>query len=59
MNPGVLRVQLDVNFSLLNSNYSLIMLQSSGHLATERPFSFDNPINNIYYINQNTVKHEH
>ena len=29
-------------------------------LATERPlYSSDNPINDIYYINQNTVKHEH
>ena len=29
-------------------------------LATERSlYSFDNPINDIYYINQNTIKHEH
>ena len=23
------------------------------------PYSLNNPINDIYYINQNTVKHEH
>jgi len=29
------------------------------HRVTERPYLFDNPKNDIYYINQNTVKHEH
>jgi len=36
-----------------------IILKSLGQLAAERPHSFDNPINDIYYINQNTIKHEH
>ena len=28
-------------FSIFNSNYSRIMLQSSGHLATERPLYYN------------------
>ena len=38
-NPTALVPQLGSILRLFNSNYSGIMLQSSGHLATERPFS--------------------
>jgi len=31
----------------------------SRSVRTKDPYSFYNPINNIYYINQNTVKHKH
>ena len=34
---NVMRLKPGDKISLFNSNYSRIMLQSSGHLATERP----------------------
>ena len=41
---------------LINKGYKVEnLLEFPGHWS----FSFYNPINDIYYINQNTVKHEH
>ena len=60
---SVLCPHLEVNFRLLHKNYysrlrnKVTKFGAPGNKKT--PCSFDNPINDIYYINQNTVKHEH
>jgi hypothetical protein len=38
VNFGTVVAQYLLNYRFFNSNYSRIMLQSSGHLATERPY---------------------
>jgi hypothetical protein len=61
--PSVLCPHLEVNFRLLHKNYwcrlrnNVTKFGAPGNRTP--PYSFDNPINDIYYINQDTVKHEH
>ena len=49
---GTVVAQFSLNLRLFNSNYLRIMVQSSGHLATEQPFT----IQTIIMISTNIIK---